>query len=37
MKNVISDYDEYLMKKYGDEGKIPNEVMPFKSRKNDHK
>jgi hypothetical protein len=37
MKNIISDYDDYLMKKYGDEGKIPNEVMPFKSRKNDHK
>jgi hypothetical protein len=37
MKNIISDYDQYLMKKYGDEGKIPNEVMPFKSRKNDHK
>jgi len=37
MKNIISDYDDYLMNKYGDEGKIPTEVMPFKSRKNDHK
>jgi hypothetical protein len=37
MKEIISDYDEYLMKKYGDEGKIPIEVMPFKSRKDDHK
>jgi hypothetical protein len=36
MKNIVSDYDEYLMDKYGDEGKIPNEVMPFKSRKNVH-
>ena len=37
MKNIISDYDEYLMKKYGDEGKIPTKAMPFKSRKDDHK
>lgn len=37
MKNIVGDYDKYLMDKYGDEGKIPNEVMPFKSRKNDHK
>lgn len=37
MKEIISDYDEYLMKKYGDEGKIPIEVMPFKSRQDDHK
>lgn len=37
MKEIISDYDEYLMKKYGDEGKIPIEAMPFKSRKDDHK
>lgn len=37
MKNIISDYDEYLMKKYGDEGKIPIKAMPFKSRKDDHK
>lgn len=37
MTSIIDDYNNYLMEKYGDEGKIPNGAMPFKSRKDDHK
>jgi hypothetical protein len=37
MTSIIEDYDNYLMEKYGDEGKIPKGAMPFKSRQSDHK
>jgi len=37
MTSIIDDYNNYLMEKYGDEGKIPKSAMPFKSRQNDHK
>ncbi len=37
LPNIVEDYSDYLMAKYGDEGKIPNGAAPFKSRKDDHK
>jgi hypothetical protein len=36
MKTIVEDYEQYLMDKYGDEGKIPSGKTPFKSRKDDH-
>ncbi len=37
LPNLITDYENYLMSKYGDEGKIPTGAFQFKSRKDDHK
>jgi len=37
MPTIVEDYGNYLMNKYGDEGKIPLGATPFKSRKDDHK
>jgi hypothetical protein len=37
MPDLVKDYEQYLMDKYGDEGKIPTGKAVFKSRKDDHK
>jgi predicted 2-oxoglutarate/Fe(II)-dependent dioxygenase YbiX len=37
LSDIVEDYGNYLMDKYGDEGKIPTGAAPFKSRKDDHK
>jgi predicted 2-oxoglutarate/Fe(II)-dependent dioxygenase YbiX len=37
MPDLVKDYEQHLMSKYGDEGKIPTGKAVFKSRKDDHK
>lgn len=37
MPDLMKDYEQYLMDKYGDESKIPTGKAVFKSRKDDHK
>lgn len=37
LPTIVEDYEQYLMAKYGDEGKIPMGAAQFKSRKDDHK
>ncbi len=37
LPTIVEDYEQYLMAKYGDEGKIPIGAAQFKSRKDDHK